>query len=98
MLWMQNKLGEWTICIVSLSLLLFSEVRDVYSSQDEFQQSMQHQYCGKIPGYGNAAVLGCNPSCGPRESCSCSCQASDVRVMTLYLFRHGKNDMNFQIS
>ncbi|RMC22308.1 hypothetical protein DUI87_00620 [Hirundo rustica rustica] len=34
------------------------KVRDIQSTQDEFQQGMQHQYCGKIPGYGNVVVLG----------------------------------------
>lgn len=51
-LWMQNNLGEQIICIVSLSLLLFSKVRDVQSFQAEFQQGMQHQYCSKIPAMG----------------------------------------------
>lgn len=98
MLWMQNKLGEGTLCIQFIFLLLLSRVRDIQSSQAEFQQGMQHQCCGKIPGNGNAAVLGCNSSCGPRRTFSCSYQTSDVRVMALFLFRLGKKDVNFHIS
>lgn len=96
MLWMQNKLGEGTLCIQFIFLLLFSKVRE--SPQAEFQQGMQHQCCGKIPGNGNAAVLGCNSSYGPRRTFSCSYQASDVRVTALFLFRLGKKDVNFHIS
>lgn len=72
MLWMQNKLGKWAVYVQFLCPLRFSKVRDIQSSQAEFQQGMQHQCCGKIPGYGNAAVLGCSSSCGPRGSGSCS--------------------------
>lgn len=59
---------------------------------------MQHQCCAKVPGYGSVAMLGCNSSHGHRWSCSCSYQTSDVRVMALFPFRHGKKHMDFQIS
>ena len=43
-------------------------------------------------------MLGWNSSCGPRWSCSCSYQASNVRLVAFFPYRHGKKDLDFQIS